>query len=360
MNILPVKTRVLTPPKDDLFAVIEAAALDLKDGDVVVITSKVAAIHQGRCIKKRDVIDKEELVRQESDAYLPAEQDERWNLSVKRHALLLSAGIDESNADGYYVLLPDKPDEFAREVHAYLCDENDVNNLGIIVTDSHSIPFRYGTLGVAIGFHGIEPVRHFSGERDLFGREFNYTRINVVDALAGAAVFMMGETTEQTPLCVIRDAPHVEFTNDDVTDELYIPPKEDIYYPLLKPLYEDKGNDTDLDTLRVIGHEIITHIGTTKDERSAPQSVLVDLEITTDMKEAIATDDLKNCIDYLPLMEKIDEHFHANQYQLIEAAAHKVAEIVLHHPRAVSIDVTLKKPSPTDNVEHVAVSLSRS
>jgi F420-0:gamma-glutamyl ligase len=50
---------------------------------------------------------------------------------------------------------------------------------------------------------------------------------------------MMGETDEQTPVCVFRDAPHLEFAAEDATDDLYVPPEDDIYYPLLKSLYED-------------------------------------------------------------------------------------------------------------------------
>jgi len=53
------------------------------------------------------------------------------------------------------------------------------------------------------------------------------------------AVYMMGETTEQTPLCTLRDAPHVEFVNESMSDEMFVPPEEDIYYPLLKQFSEE-------------------------------------------------------------------------------------------------------------------------
>ena len=59
---------------------------------------------------------------------------------------------------------------------------------------------------------------------------------------AGVATYMMGETNEQMPLCIIRDAPHVLYSEKDHTKDLFIPPEEDIYYQLLKPLYE-RGRD---------------------------------------------------------------------------------------------------------------------
>lgn len=243
METYPIKTRIMQPPEDDFFSVLDESVTDLRDGDVLVVSSKVVAIHQGRCVKNDGTVDKEELVKNESDYYIPSSEKNRWNLSVKYHALLLTAGIDESNSNGYFTLLPENPSEAAREIRDYLLKKFNLKNLGVIISDSHSIPFRYGTLGVSIGFYGLEPVKYFHGEKDLFGRPFKYTRINTVDALAGFGTYMMGETSEQTPLCIIRNAPHVLYSDKDNSNDLFIPPEEDIYYQLLKPLYEQDDED---------------------------------------------------------------------------------------------------------------------
>lgn len=247
MEVLPIKTRLMQPPKDDLFALLDEYLTDVRDGDVLTVASKVVAIHQGRCIKNDGTIDKEELARQEADYYLPKGESGTWNIAVKYHALLMTAGIDESNSDGYFSLLPEKPNEAAREIWEYVRKKFDIENLGVIITDAHSIPFRFGVMGVSIGFWGFEPVKYFIGKKDLFGRPFKYTRVGVVDSLAATGAYAMGETTEQSPLCIIRNAPHLEFTDKDMSDELLIPPEEDIYYTLFKPLYKegdkkDKGD----------------------------------------------------------------------------------------------------------------------
>lgn len=241
MYTIPLKTRVMCPPKDDLYAVLDEYLQELQERDVLVVTSKIVAIHQGRCVPITADTDKQALIEQESDAYLPAAEPGFWNLSVKVGALLLSAGIDESNADNHFILLPEHPSKMAQEIHTYLQKRFEVRDIAVVITDSHSIPFRYGTLGVAIGWHGFRPVMHFTGSKDLFGRTFHYTRINVADALAAIGVFAMGETTEQTPLCIIREAPYLEFVDAVTTNELFIPPKEDIYYSLLKPFYEKEN-----------------------------------------------------------------------------------------------------------------------
>lgn len=49
-SLIPIKTRALVPPRDDLWDAFDPALPPLQDGDVVAITSKVVAIHQGRCV----------------------------------------------------------------------------------------------------------------------------------------------------------------------------------------------------------------------------------------------------------------------------------------------------------------------
>src|SRR3954471_16973686 len=70
-SLIRVKTRPMLPPQDDLYAVMEASLPALQEGDVLVITSKIVAIHQGRCVTMDSVPDKEVLVEQEADAWIP-------------------------------------------------------------------------------------------------------------------------------------------------------------------------------------------------------------------------------------------------------------------------------------------------
>ncbi|MBX2866635.1 coenzyme F420-0:L-glutamate ligase [Candidatus Kaiserbacteria bacterium] len=235
MHIEAIKTHLLTPPQDDLFKAIQESNLSLSEEDVLVVSSKVVAIHEGRCVLAKDV-DKESLVEKESDVYIK-DADSRWRICIKHGTFLSGAGIDESNADEHLILLPEDPHKSAREIHEFLTKTYNVKKLGVIVADSHSAPLRYGTVGVALGWYGCEPVSYYTGKPDLFNRPAQFTRINVVDSLAVAGVFAMGELAEQTPLCHIQDIPHIVFTNRDTSQELFIPPREDIYWPLLKNLY---------------------------------------------------------------------------------------------------------------------------
>lgn len=53
MQFIPVTTRILQPPQDDLLSVIRGSLTDIKNGDVMLISSKVVAIHEGRCVPKQ-------------------------------------------------------------------------------------------------------------------------------------------------------------------------------------------------------------------------------------------------------------------------------------------------------------------
>ena len=54
MVIRTVKTKLLQPPKDDLLKAISAAIPSLREKSIVVITSKVVSIWQGRCVPLRE------------------------------------------------------------------------------------------------------------------------------------------------------------------------------------------------------------------------------------------------------------------------------------------------------------------
>jgi coenzyme F420-0:L-glutamate ligase/coenzyme F420-1:gamma-L-glutamate ligase len=89
-------------------------------------------------------------------------------------------------------------------------------------------------VGVSIGFYGLEPLRDYRGEKDIFGRTIQYKQSNIVDSIAAFGVLLMGEGSEQTPIVILRDAPFVRFAKRGTYRQLIIPRKHDLYYPLLK------------------------------------------------------------------------------------------------------------------------------
>ena len=232
MHYIPVKTRILQPPQDDLLAVLDKSVTEVKEGDVMVISSKVVAIHEGNC-RPLQTTDKAALVRAESD--LTIERD-YWPspLTVTNNAFIGSAGIDESNANGYLVSLPTDSFTAAKYLHKYFVQRFDLRAVGVIITDSHSTPLRRGATGIAIGWWGFEPIINHVGEEDLFGRKITVEVANIVDGLAAGATVVMGEVALCQPVVIIRDAPNLTFTDRPTKDDLFVSFADDTFRVLYK------------------------------------------------------------------------------------------------------------------------------
>lgn len=122
--------------------------------------------------------------------------------------------------------------------------EYKIKKLGVIVTDSISTPLRRGAVGFCLAWAGIDPLYDYRGEKDLFGRVFNFEQANLGDALASAAVAVMGEGNEQTPLAVIRNAPtHVWRSrhSSKLYKSFHVPMREDLFAPFLTKAKWKKG-----------------------------------------------------------------------------------------------------------------------
>ena len=149
-----------------------------------------------------------------------------------------SAGIDESNSKGLLTLWPSNPQASANSIYDYLRDKFQLKELGVIITDSRLLPLRWGTTGVTIAYCGFNPLKDYIGKPDIFGKPLKHTKANVSDALAAAAVLIMGEGSEQTPLAMLEDLDFVEFTQRHPTQEelndLKISLDEDIYSRILR------------------------------------------------------------------------------------------------------------------------------
>lgn len=242
MLIKAIKTRKFIPPKDDLWELLSAVK-SLKENCVVVVTSKVVSIGEGRCISITKV-DKDELIKQEADKYLPRKfvPEELVMYTLKNNMLIASAGIDESNGNGYFILWPKNPNKSAKNIWQFLKNKFKLKNLGVIITDSRLIPLRGGVVGYSIGYFGFKPIKDYRGKIDLFGREFQMETSNIPDSLASAAVLEMGEGKESKPIAIISDIPEIQFTNNETKNSGFeIEEKKDVFYPFLSSVKWVKG-----------------------------------------------------------------------------------------------------------------------
>jgi len=231
MKIKAIKTRVFKP-KENLFLFVEKYLPKISEKSILIITSKIVALAEGRLVKYIDEKSKEKIIKAESEFTLKTKY---VFLTIKDGIVMANAGVDESNADGNIILLPADSFKAAAQIRKYFCHKHELKNFGVIITDSRCLPLRAGITGVALGYAGFKGLKNYQGKPDIFKRPFKYSRVDVADSLATAAVLEMGEGDERKPLAIINEAP-VEYTNRTNKNELKIDIKEDIYGPLFRKI----------------------------------------------------------------------------------------------------------------------------
>lgn len=192
-------------PGDDVAALV-AAAVDLRDGDVVVVTSKLLSKAEGRLVRVPAAADRE-AVRLQAVAEETVREVARRGTTViaeNRNGLVLAAaGVDASNVRGDEIaLLPLDPDASARELRARLHDLTG-QRVAVVVSDTMGRPWRVGQVDSAIGVSGLAPVRDSRGTTDAFGAVLEVTEIAVADELASAAELVKGKA-DGVPVAVVR------------------------------------------------------------------------------------------------------------------------------------------------------------
>lgn len=176
-----------------------------------MVTAKIISICQGRTVDKKTDSksiwsEKHKLIQEEADYYIDAlESKYDVMLTIKNNILGINAGINESNTNDKYVLLPKNVQDIATSIWRFLRKQYSIKKTGVIIADSTILPLRWGAIGIAVSYCGFKPLYEYQNGRDIFGRKLSYSQINIADALAIAAVSEMGEAGEKQPFCLIEE-----------------------------------------------------------------------------------------------------------------------------------------------------------
>ncbi len=257
MILKAIKTKKIVPDRESLLEILDRYVPRPSEGSVLAITSKIVSICEGSLAspfpKGRGPLrgerfaseEKLALIKKHSQLYLKPNNPYHISLTITRDLLVPTAGIDESNANGLYVLWPADPQQTANLVREHFVKKFKLEKFGVIITDSHTTPLRWGTTGFALAHSGFAALKNYIGKPDIFGRRLEVTKANVMDGLAAAAVVAMGEGKEQTPLAIISNLPFVEFQKRNPTPaelkKLKIDISKDLYTPLLQSAPWKKG-----------------------------------------------------------------------------------------------------------------------
>jgi len=172
--------------------------VELEDGDVVVVTSKVVSKAERRVVPGT----REEALPGETVRVVAR----RGPTTIVRNRLgltMAAAGIDASNvAAGSVVLLPLDPDGSARDLRVGIRVRT-ARNVGVVVTDTAGRAWREGQTDIAIGAAGLLVADDHAGRTDAHGNELAVTLPAVADEIAGMAELAQGKLTGR-PFAVVR------------------------------------------------------------------------------------------------------------------------------------------------------------
>jgi len=228
---------------DALLDTLEKNNEKLKDGDIIVISTKYVSNSQGRIVdidkiktsKLGDNISKEFKLKPQIAEIILRESDKIFGgisgfvITSADNIMAPNAGIDKSNAKkGKVILYPKEPYLIAEQIRRKIFLRFLIH-VGIILVDSRLMPVRVGTSGVAVACAGIEPVLDMRAKKDLDGNPLKVTFQAVADNIATIANHKMGEGAESKPFAIVRDS-GAKLTDRKISqNEMAISPEQCVY-----------------------------------------------------------------------------------------------------------------------------------
>src|SRR3989449_2865531 len=224
VQILPLSGLPLIRPGDDLPRLVAETARKLgwgiREKDVLVVGQKAVSKAEGRLVdiasvrpSRRVLVIARKTGRNPGFVQIVLNDSKKvvraYNMALivttKHGWTCLNAGVDKSNVKGdqNYALLPTNPDASARRIRSRIRRLTG-KEVGVIITDTHSRPFRLGQVEETIGIAGLKPHADYRGQRDLFGYQLKFKNVALADEVAGAAELVMGQRKGEDPASVFR------------------------------------------------------------------------------------------------------------------------------------------------------------
>ncbi|WP_415974280.1 coenzyme F420-0:L-glutamate ligase [Rhodococcus sp. 077-4] len=207
IEILPVTGLPEFRPGDDLAASIADRAPWLRDGDILIVTSKIISKVEGRLVQAPRDADERDAARRvlvDQEAVRIVARKGRTLITENRLGIVQAAsGIDGSNVDGgELALLPENPDASAAALRTALGALLGVT-VAVVVTDTMGRAWRIGQTDAAIGAAGLAVVHAYAGAEDGQGNELVVTEVAIADELAAAGDLVKGKLGG-VPIAVVR------------------------------------------------------------------------------------------------------------------------------------------------------------
>ncbi len=114
-----------------------------------------------------------------------------------------------------------------------------------------------------------------------------------------------------------------------------------------------------MDIIFLGGLEIDTVIGIYEWERSIKQTIVLDVEMAFDIKQAAASDDIAYTLDYKTVSDRIVNFVEHSNFFLVEKLIEEIAGILLNEFSIPWVKITLNKKGAISRARDVGIIIER-
>ncbi len=114
-----------------------------------------------------------------------------------------------------------------------------------------------------------------------------------------------------------------------------------------------------MDTIFLSEVKVQTKLGVPEWERMVEQTILLDIEIGYDLSKASKSDDVNDTIDYGEVVNRVRETLKEHSFQLVEALAEHLCQLIMQEFNAAYVKIKVSKPSILPGLKALGVSIHR-
>ena len=100
-------------------------------------------------------------------------------------------------------------------------------------------------------------------------------------------------------------------------------------------------------------------LGINPDERTNRQDILINLDLAVDTRQAAASDDIADAVNYRTLTKRIVGHVEQGSDRLVEKLAEDLARLVLSEFAVAAVRLRLEKPGALRFARSVGIEIER-
>ena len=115
-----------------------------------------------------------------------------------------------------------------------------------------------------------------------------------------------------------------------------------------------------MDTIFISELKVKTKLGVPAWERMVAQTIILDIEIGYDLAKAGKSDSIADTIDYGAVVARIHDTLKEHSFQLVEALAEYVCQLILKEFGALSVKIKVAKPNILQGLKALGVMIERS